>query len=309
MNKLLSFLKVGLLSLTVIFFAACEETEPTPTNIVEVAQDDDRFTSLVAALERADLVSTLIGGEFTVFAPTNDAFSTYLNGTALEDVPVATLRNLLLNHVVAGSVGSTSLTDGYVATAATEASTGNNISLLVNTASGVTLNGDVTVTEADINGINGIIHVVNKVIEIPTVVDIAVENGGFTALVSALTRQDLSENLVETLSGDGPFTVFAPSDAAFADLLASNPDWNNVGDIPAGTLEAVLKYHVVVGSNVLSSTLTSGDVTTYQGSTFSVNVNGSVTITDGQGNTVTVVATDIQGGNGVVHVIDGVLLP
>ncbi len=315
MSNLVKLLSLLVLCLNLAFVTSCNDDEevtpdPEPTNtIVDIATGDANFSSLVAALQRADLVTTLQGGEYTVFAPTNAAFETFLNGTPLDQVPVETLTQILLNHVVAGTVRSTDLTNGYVGTSAKESTTDNAISLLVNTDSGVKLNGDVTVTSADIDADNGVVHVVDKVIAVPTVVDLAVQ-GDFSILVAALTRADLTTDFVGTLNGDGPFTVFAPTDQAFVDLLNSNNDWNTLDDIPVATLEAVLKYHVVAGANVLSSTLQDNQmVTTFEGSDFTINTTNGATITDGQGGVSTIVATDVQGGNGVVHVIDKVILP
>ena len=315
MSNLVKLLSLLVLCLNLAFVTSCNDDEevtpdPEPTNtIVDIATGDANFSSLVAALQRADLVTTLQGGEYTVFAPTNAAFETFLNGTPLDQVPVETLTQILLNHVVAGTVRSTDLTNGYVGTSAKESTTDNAISLLVNTDSGVKLNGDVTVTSADIDADNGVVHVVDKVIAVPTVVDLAVQ-GDFSILVAALTRADLTTDFVGTLNGDGPFTVFAPTDQAFVDLLNSNNDWNTLDDIPVATLEAVLKYHVVAGANVLSSTLQDNQmVTTFEGSDFTINTTNGATITDGQGGVSTIVATDVQCGNGVVHVIDKVILP
>lgn len=314
MNKLLLTMQVLLLAGVSLFISSCTDDgttpEPTPNNITDIVTNTERFSSLLAALERTDLVSTIAGGEYTVFAPDNDAFATFLNGTALADVDVDVLTQILLNHVVAGTVKSTDLSNGYAATLAEESTTMNKISLLVNIDNGVVLNNSVNVVEADITADNGVIHEVDKVIAIPTVVNLAIQ-GGFDSLVVALTRTDLPTNLVEALSGTGPFTVFAPSNEAFKALIDGNMTWNSIADIDATTLEAVLKYHVVAGANVLSSTLTDNQsVTTFQGTDFTVNIAGTdVTITDGQSNIVEVAATDVQGSNGVVHVISGVLLP
>lgn len=294
--------------------SSCEDEEPdTLADIVDTAIADGRFASLAEALTEADLISTLKGGEFTVFAPTDDAFQAFLdaNGFAtIQDIPVDVLTQVLLNHVVAGTVRSTDLTDGYVATLAEEASTNNNVSMLIDLSNGVVLNGSTNVTQPDVEASNGVIHVVDEVIAIPTVVDLALDNPLFATLVAALTRPDLTADFVGILSGAGPFTVFAPTNDAFIALLDSNDDWNELGDIDVATLEAVLSYHVVDGANVLSSTLSDGQtVTTFGGSTFEISIGDDVTIIDGQGGTAVVGPVDVQGGNGVVHVINAVIIP
>lgn len=314
MSKLLFGLQVVLFSSLALFLTSCNddgttEPEPNPMTIADLVEDTDRFSSLEAALIRADLLETVRSGEYTVFAPDNDAFSTFLNGAALEDVDIDVLTQTLLNHVIGAKVESTDLSNGYVSTAATESTTANPISLQVNIDNGVVLNNTVNVIQADIAADNGVIHEVDAVIGVPSVVDLAVQ-GDFSILVAALTRADLTVDFVGTLSGTGPFTVFAPTDAAFVALLDSNPNWNELGDIPVATLEAVLSYHVIAGANVLSSTLTDGQVaTTFEGSDITINTANGATITDANGNIVNIVATDVQGSNGVVHVIDGVILP
>jgi uncharacterized surface protein with fasciclin (FAS1) repeats len=315
MRKLLFSIKQILVLSFALFITSCGEDEPVPTptpepmTIADIVEDTERFSSLEAALIRADLLETVRSGEYTVFAPDNDAFATFLNGAALEDVDIDVLTQTLLNHVIGAKVESTGLSNGYVSTLATESTTSNPISLQVNIDNGVVLNNTVNVIQADIAADNGIIHEVDAVIAVPSVVDLAVQ-GDFSILVAALTRADLTVDFVGTLSGTGPFTVFAPTDQAFVDLLDSNPNWNELADIPVATLEAVLSYHVVAGANVLSSTLTDGQVvTTFQGSDITINTDGGATITDANGNTVDIVATDVQGSNGIVHVINGVILP
>ncbi len=315
MIKLRNFLPFLMLGLAAFTFASCDDDDDDDLlDIVDTAIADARFTTLVDALTRADLVSTLQGdGPFTVFAPTNDAFTAFLaaNGFAsLDDVPVDLLTNILLNHVVSGKVLSSDLTAGYISTLATESTTDNNISALVNLTGGVFINSS-EVIETDIETTNGVIHVVSSVIGIPSVVDIALNNSNFSTLVAALTRADLTVDFVGTLSGVGPFTVFAPTNAAFQALLDSDPIWNTINDIPVATLEAVLLYHVVSGANVLSSTLSDGQViTALSGGTFTINITGSaVSITTSSSGTANITAVDVQGGNGVVHVVDAVLIP
>ncbi len=187
---------------------------------------------LVQALIKADLATTLRGsGPYTVFAPTNDAFTAFLATTpytTINDVPKEALTQILLNHVVTGSVKSTDLTTGYIKTLAKgSASTSNTLSMYVNTSSGVKLNGIATVTTADIMASNGVIHIVDKVIDLPTVVTHAAANANFSTLVSVLNRSG-QPNFITALSATGPFTVFAPTNAAFTALncrsFSNKPD-------------------------------------------------------------------------------------
>jgi uncharacterized surface protein with fasciclin (FAS1) repeats len=257
-------------------------------------------------------------GQFTVFAPTNAAFTTYLNGANVNDVPVPVLTQILLNHVVSGKVLSTQLSTGYIQTLATYngVENGSNLEMYVSTANGVRLNGVSSVSSADILASNGVIHVVDAVIGLPTIVTFATADPNFSTLVAALTREGNTTNFVSVLSGTGPFTVFAPTNDAFGALL-TELSLPNLAAIPEPTLDAVLKYHVANG-NVLSSALTPNGVTTVTTllgatATFNITLPGTggniANVTDGDGRASGIIAVDVQAANGVIHVLNKVLLP
>lgn len=289
-------------------------------SIADIAAKTENLSILTQALTKADLTLTLDGnGEFTVFAPTNAAFTAFLQAkgfATLDDVPTPVLKEILLNHVISGEVTSSSISTGYVKTLAKgSASAQNTLSMYINTSQGVVLNGGTAnggamVTSADIMADNGVIHIVNGVIDLPTIVTHAVANPDFSILVQALTRND-QPDFAGILSGteNSPFTVFAPNNSAFVNLLAEL-ELTGLSDIPQAVLENTLKYHVVVNNNVLSTDLTNDmEVTTFQGDTFTVNLNGGATITDANNRTSTIIATDVQASNGVIHAINTVILP
>ena len=304
-------------------FTSCKDGDDDPVaqtkTIAGTASATADLSSLVAALQRADLVTTLDGtGPFTVFAPTNAAFSAFLtaNGFAkLEDVPVAVLKQVLLNHVLSGEVKAASVpVSDYVKTLATFGTTTSNISLLAQrNGSAVTLNKEVQVTTADVVCSNGVVHIVDKVIALPNVVNHALNNANFSTLVAALTRPGLTPagqpTYVQTLSGTGPFTVFAPTNAAFAALL-TELGATSLDQVDNATLNAVLQYHVVAGANVLSSQLTNGqEITALSGGKFKIDLTSGAKIVDANNRVTNIVVTNVQGSNGVVHAIDKVLLP
>ena len=183
--------------------------DPLP-NIVELAQSNADLSSLVAALQAADgdLINVLSGGTFTVLAPTNAAFDAFLsaNGFAsLDQVPTDVLANILLNHVITGEVASTDLVAsgaGYANTNATGFG-GNNMSLYFDTSAGVRFNNVASVITPDVEASNGIVHVIDGVIGLPSIVDHALANSGFSNLVAALSAAD--GDLVNVLSGARPF--------------------------------------------------------------------------------------------------------
>jgi uncharacterized surface protein with fasciclin (FAS1) repeats len=308
-----------LLSFSLLFFTSCEtEDTITPMNIVETAQGNSELSSLVEALtdsRHSTDFATLLSGttNYTVFAPNNTAFQALLDSDAswntIADIPIATLDAVLKYHVIAGAVKSTDLTDSYVNTL----SMGPNseaISLQIEISPSVQFNGSAGVVDVDVEATNGVVHVIDKVMLPPTVVNHALNGKSFTKLVEALTDSRHTTNFVSVLEGTGPFTVFAPTDAAFQALLDSDASWNTIADIPVATLDAVLKYHVVSGANVQADELTDGQVVgTLQGSNLTVDLSSGAKLQTASGQTVMIDATDVQGSNGVVHVVNMVMLP
>ena len=288
----------------VLFVTACEKDNTTvaSTNqtVAEYAKSDKNFSILVQALAKANLVDVLNGsGNFTVFAPTNDAFTALfkqLGVSGIDDLSSATLTPILLYHVLGEEKKASALSTGYYNTLSP--AQGNFNSLYISTAMGVTINKNSKVTVADVDVKNGVIHAIDKVLLPSTVVDQAIDNSSFSILVQAVVKA----GLVETLKGTGPFTIFAPTDAAFQALF-TQLGVSGIADLTAEQLIPILKYHVVSG-NIRSSQLTAGSVTTLNG-TFAVTLSPAPAI---NGNTH-IVATDVQASNGVIHVIDKVLLP
>ena len=283
--------------------------EPMLKDIVDTAVADGRFTTLVAAVGAAELVDTLKGeGPFTVFAPTDDAFAALPAGTIdelLKPENKQKLTDILLYHVVAGKVMAAEVT------ALASAATALGKDVAIKTDMGSVYINDSKVIITDIETSNGVIHVIDTVLLPPaedammeeknTIVDIAVADGRFTTLVAAVQ----AAGLAETLSGEGPFTVFAPTDDAFAAL-------------PAGTVESlllpenkqaltdILLYHVASGKVMAADVVTLTSVPTLLGKDVTVTVkDGKVFLND----TAEVIITDIEASNGVIHVIDAVLIP
>jgi transforming growth factor-beta-induced protein len=282
-------------------------------NIVDHALANGGLTTLVGQLTSGgnttftDLLSAT-DTNFTVFAPVNAAFDAFTNpnGNAI--------ANILSNHVISGAAAfSDGLANSYVNTLGANAD-GDLLSLYINTDDGVTLNGTSNVAVADIVATNGVIHAVDAVIDIPTVVTFAAADPTFAPLVASLTDATPATDFVSVLSGDGPFTVFAPTDTAFQALLDSNPDWNQPSDIDEALLTAVLQHHVVSG-NIRSGDLTDGIApATLEGDAITINLPGTgdhiADITDGSGAMdIGVIAVDVQAGNGVIHVLNKVMIP
>ena len=271
---------------------------PPSNTITDIVVASPVHETLEAAVIAAGLAETLASeGPFTVFAPTDDAFAALPEGTVetlLED-PMGDLADILLYHAVSGTALSTDLSDGMMI----ETINGKNVTVTIND-DGVFIN-DAQVTMADIPADNGVVHVINAVLLPPrvTVVDVIVNSPDHNTLETAVVAADLAE----TLSGDGPFTVFAPTDDAFAELPQEAIDALLAN--PGATLSDILRHHVLSGT-VLSSDLVDGTTaTTLQGEEIFITINDDgVFINDAQ-----VTMADIETDNGVVHVIDAVLLP
>ena len=270
------------------------------SDIVETAVAAGSFKTLAAALGAADLAGALKGeGPFTVFAPTDDAFAKLPEGTVenlLRPENKAQLASILTYHVVPGNVKAGDVVNLSFANTLN----GQRIDVNVN-EDGVFIDG-AKVLKTDIACSNGTIHVIDSVILPSTknVVETAVENGSFTILAKALG----AAGLVDALQGEGPFTVFAPTDEAFkklpAETLASLLQPEN-----KDKLTAILTYHVVPGRVFASDARQVSGAKTLQGSKLSIKTKGDGLMIDG----ANVVAADIETSNGVIHVLDAVILP
>ena len=277
--------------------------EPQPATVVEIVVNSPVHNLLEAAVIEADLAGALSGeGPFTVFAPTDDAFLALagaLDATAEDLLALPELADILLYHVVGGTALSSDLADGQ--TIATL--NGAEVTVTINDE-GIFIN-DAQVTVADIVADNGVVHVIDAVLIPPvptnTVVDVIVNSDVHNLLEAAVIEADLAG----ALSGEGPFTVFAPTDDAFLALAgALGATAEDLLALPE--LADILLYHVV-GGTALSSDLADGQaIATLNGAevTVSIECDGSIFINDAQ-----VVLADIVADNGVVHVIDAVLTP
>ena len=266
-------------------------------DIVDTAVKAGKFTTLVAAVKAAGLVDALKGdGPFTVFAPDDAAFGKLADGTVeslLKPENRGTLVAILTHHVVPGRLMASDVTrmDGAVTLG------GQKIDFAAD--GGVRIDG-AKVLAADIQTSNGVIHVIDSVI-LPagdSIVDLASSAGTFNTLLAAAK----AAGLAEVLATGGPFTVFAPTDEAFAKLpqgtvasLLKNPE----------QLAAILKYHVVSGRAYAADAIKAGRVPTLQGGEIVFSVRNGRLAVDG----ANIIATDLDASNGVVHVIDSVILP
>ncbi len=288
--------------------------------IAEIAGADANFSILVDALTRTNLLGTVsdANANLTVFAPTDAAFSDLLMELQLADLDAVEqavgndgLKNILLYHVLGAEVKSGAVSTGYASTAAVN-STNDALSLFINTDGGVRINNRADVDQFDVDASNGVIHVIDKVLLPATVGELIIWNAAqFSSLTTALGAADGDLDDLVTDPEEDEFTLFAPDDAAFASLVMEL----QVADLAAvvaavGTdgLADILLYHVIAG-NVNADEVSAGSVATAQTESITISTTGGVTITDARNRMATVTQTDIQGTNGVAHVINKVILP
>jgi uncharacterized surface protein with fasciclin (FAS1) repeats len=319
-----SLLRMILVAATASVVAACggsDDPAPAPGTLAQVATDAG-FSSLVAAADKAGLVAALNdpNASLTVFAPTNEAFDKLAKSIGFADATAMavtldgpTLAKILSYHVLPTRKDAAAI----VAGGATQATLYNfpgatPSTLAVTTTSGVQLTDAAYnvagVSTPDVAASNGVIHVIDRVLVPPgvlSVVQMAQTNASFSVLVEAVVAAGLADDL----STAGPFTAFAPNDDAFVAALGElGVTKDELLSSPA--LGAILTYHVVAGSVKAADVVAlpkPAAVTTLEGSNFSVGAD--LGITDGAGRVAMLVATDIIGSNGVIHVIDKVLLP
>lgn len=302
--------------------------------IVEPAYFNKGFSILTAAVVKAGLLNTLISPEadLTLFAPNNAAF-TAAGITSLDGLTAEDLTPILTYHVIASEVFANELP----ATGSAVTTLGGDFYLSIN-SNGAYINGLTKITAATLSGEaldydNGVVHLIDRTLVPPTnnIVAIAVaasqasEGAEFGQLVAALTAVEndgTTDALVTILSGEGSYTVFAPTDAAFQSLytLAGVTDFSALVDaVGIGTIETVLKYHVL-GSRVFSTDIpnalngnSSVELMSLSGGSFTLNSDLSIVDADGALNLGTsnssIINADILGTNGVIHVISQVLLP
>ncbi|MGB5431292.1 fasciclin domain-containing protein, partial [Eudoraea sp.] len=312
-----------------------EDEDDEEGTLVDLVVETESLSILEAAVIKAGLVETLSGeGPFTVFAPKDDAFIALLevlgdDYNSLDDfdteAEMMLLRDILLYHVIPAEVFAADLEAGSVHTALAD----NSLEII---SSGETfVIGDASDTNANIIGAdftasNGVAHIIDKVLlpqsaidfvtslSLKTIVEIAVETDDLSLLVEALIQADAG--LVELLGGEGPFTVFAPDNHAFVALLdALGDDYHSLSDFDTEEEKAllvdILTYHVVSGTAAFSGDLSSGQhIPTAQGESIGINItNGTVHVEDATDTNATVVIPDVEASNGVVHIINKVLLP
>jgi uncharacterized surface protein with fasciclin (FAS1) repeats len=349
MKNLFKIKNIAFVLFVALLGASCTKTESTigpatakTESITGFIAKNENLSTLLKALKKTGLDKTLDGpGTFTVFMPTNTAFEKFLGdkGT-IENTDIDVLTNILNNHVFSSVKKLNDLNTGYIETLSKGPVDGSKLSLHVinvlnNKAKVITFNSvspdnTTQLVQSDITASNGVMHVVNVVIGFKTVFEQILDNPTLSTLVAASTSTVLNkkgygeQSAVATAltKSTTPITVFAPSNDAFkaleVDLKAAatplpvtNPlsKLKTVKNLAPADITKILQYHVTSG-NVLAASLTEGkDVITLNTQTFKIGLVGGATILDAKGRKAPIATTDIQCTNGVIHLIEKVVLP
>jgi uncharacterized surface protein with fasciclin (FAS1) repeats len=305
---------MGLLASAIILVrTACKKSSNNPSTnqqtITTIVSNNSNFSLLKCAVVKANLATTLNGpGPFTVVAPSHTAFAGRgITASTINALTPSQLSTLLLYHTIPANIPAANVPAGPNAKVIT--ASGDSVFVTKN-ANGVFVNG-IPVTQADIMASNGVIHAIARVLIPPigNIVQVAQSDTSFSYVVAAVLRASQgSVNVAAVLSGPGPFTVFAPTKGAFR--AAGFATVNDINNADPATLTVILTYHVIAG-RVSSSDLTQcAQPTTLNSEKLTISLMGGATV-KGNGNTTAsnIIATNITTTNGVVQVIDRVLLP
>ena len=309
--------------LLLISLHSCSKDENEPQMVIqktifEHVASSMNYSYLTYALQKTDLDDVLNGGgDYTLYAPNNSAFIGFLmrgGYSSLDEVPTEALKKILLNHVMAGQIKYRDFKSGYYLTTASSDVNDRPLSMYINQVNmRVTLNGSSRIVQGNVNASNGVIHAVNAVIPIPSLVTFILADPNLYNLGLALTRDDLTVDFPTILSTENgsapaPFTVFAHNNIAFVDLL-NELELERLSSIDEPTLNLTLNHHVLGETNALSTDLSDNLTLSTLGCEITANITGGASLTDGNARVSNIITIDIQANNGVLHIVDKVILP
>ena len=324
MKTMKSLKKITIVALTLAVAWSCSKDDAPSESVYDIIAANPNFETFLNAVHRVGMDEDLKdnGNDYTVFVPDEAGFNAFLAENAYADidaVPLSALTELVRNHIVEGqSASASSLSgqgSGYLSTLAEGSTTANRVDMLFHDNFGdLTLNGMAVVTEADINTSNGTIHRVDAVIEIASVLTFINGDPELARLkdaVAIITVDDpsYSEDLAD-FNVPAPYTVLAPENDAVDNVLANELGGTTLQDLhDNGDLEDIVDAHIIANNNIVSSDISDGMVIQTQNGNATANVEGSsISFTDPLGRTINVIRADIQAGNGVIHLLDSVLL-
>jgi uncharacterized surface protein with fasciclin (FAS1) repeats len=308
-----------------LFAASCipplEGPPPDPrsfeisnTDLFDLGGSLPYFDDFMYTMKITHLDTLLKGGPYTVFAPVQSSFSKFRKKykiTHMEQFPKDKLSEILRYHIIPGQYSLADFPEGYLPTLAIENTTGNPISLLIEKYDFFRINGRYLLDEPDLGTINGYIHSIGIVLEIPDLVDHLAINRDFSLIRKILNRRDIDPIFVMRLSNDDPVTFLAPANAAINSIIENHPVWQSVDDMPAEMLNNMMLNHIVDNKNiVLKDNFQDISMTTMSGREITVHIDyPRWKVMDGTTKIAELNIRDIQAVNGIIHQVDRVLLP
>lgn len=305
-----------------VLFISCEDADdndniiPGINSIFNQTENNADLSMLNAALIRTGLNATFnTGRNYTFFAPNNTAFNNYLSTNGyidLNDIPLVELRAMLLYHALNTEVVTTSLSNGYLKTLGKDDEL-ESLDLFIEASSPVVLNGSSAIIDENIEADNGIVHIIDTVLNLPSITSLIAANPDFDNIENGLVNTGLNNNLSNLDPAQNSFTVFAPNNDAFTELVNVNPmdQFNDVNDIlTSPNLSDILLYHITDDDRIRVGDINNGFVITpLLGPTYTIDTTTGVQFVDGSGTTVSITSTDVTALNGVIHTIDIVARP
>ncbi len=322
MNNLKKYSFV-LLALLVVMVTSCEDADDNGNRIdpnnsaYDLTESNSDLSMFNEALLRTSLDATLDSqGIYTVFAPNNAAFMQFLSSNGFTDIasiPVDELRSILLYHVITTRIETDVITNGYIKTLAKDEEI-ESLDLFIEASSPILINGDATAIQENISVDNGVVHIIDEVLALPTVTTLIAANPEFSNLEIALSSTALDTTLESDIGTmQAPFTVFAPDNEAFQALvdLDTTDSIDSVQDILDLTnLSDVLLYHVLGNDRLRAGEISNGlSVDTIVGNPFVIDTMTGIQFTDGSMTTANITSTDVTAINGIIHTIDIVIRP
>ena len=288
------------------------DPQPSATEFIERSEDLSELKRIMDITGWDEKIMTT--DSFTFFAPTNDAFKNLIieseDWNSINDIPMEELTDLLDYHLVKnkGYILRDTFTE-FIPTTSISSFDGNN-SLFINTEGSIRINGERSVALQDVRVKNAVIHMMGEIATPITVTSLIDAHPELSTFAQLFEREDIATNVNELLSGDGPFTIFAPSDSAFIELFAAL-EINSLSGISADILEQVLLYHIVSSENLRSEKLMpSAKINTLLSTQeLTVGISNNIKNVSGTNGQANLISADGQGSNGVIHIIDKVLLP
>lgn len=301
-----------ILLITSSVFTAClsQEDDPDLPSLLSVAQSESSISLFVSAWDRTGFLANITGAiDYTILAPNNTALESYLDGlgyASIDSVPLPFLTNLVDYHIQFGYAPISNIVSNYYGSPSGGGYGGTQLVLFAEqTLTGLSFNGSIEVIRGDIEAADGVIHILDEVLVMPSAYNLLEQNASFSNSIEVLERTGLDD----LLKNANPYTFLAPTNQAFSLYIDTNAEYDNLDDIPTDTLNMLLRYHFIVGNMSIDSLFNLGETATLSpDNTIRVISDGDFSVLGNKGSSRVLLA-NIQGTNGILHAAEALLTP